>query len=91
VRLLDTGGRLIASDYPGWLEWISETGTLTALIGSDMIPHSRFRHHYRIEERGGTVRDLAVVLTLIEKMEMGSTGQSPWQTVWRAQDWGRVE
>jgi hypothetical protein len=81
-------GRIVATRLPGYMEWDPATETLTAILGSDLIPHNSFRHHYRLH--AGWQSPFA--LTRIEKA--ASRGMSPqlgWQRIWEAPDWGVVD
>ena len=84
---MDEGGRIVATPFPGALVWDLETATLTATLGSDMIPHTSFRHRYRLNGSGDGPSPLALVRV---ERRRSDRMQEDWQKVWEAPDWGVV-
>jgi hypothetical protein len=87
---MDHSGRVVATPFPGWFDWNLEGATLTASLGSDMLPHTSFRYHYRLN--GTSDGPSPFVLVRVERRRIDSSpNREEWQKVWEAADWGVVD
>jgi hypothetical protein len=80
-------GGFSASDTPGRINWDAATKTLTAVIESDYCMVPEIKHTY--QHGRGDLNGFALVK--VEHRRQLCEGEAPWQLVWEAQAWPRLE
>ena len=78
-----------ATYRPGVITWRKDAGVFEALSGTDICPHSRLRHIYRLGSTEGAVSgEPSFVLIRVDVMEDAcGNNDGPWSTVWEAPKW----
>ncbi len=85
--VLAPSGGFTAADTPGLITWNAAAKTLTAIVENDYCGVRETRHTYRHGD--GSLNGFTLVK--LEHRKQMCESEAPWELLWEAQPWPRLE